>query len=193
MFPVGELPIDDPVTAALDLLAKAGDAAYDGEAVTQKEHALQAATLALDAGAKAALIGAALLHDIGHLLARDHNHAEGNDRHEELGYRWLARHFVPALAEPVGLHVAAKRYLCSVEPSYYQTLSAASKRSLERQGGVMTAAEAKAFVAHPHGKGALQLRRWDEAAKVVGGKTPGLEYFRGYLTTAVVDGGLNTR
>src|SRR4051812_21354128 len=112
-----------------DLFATRGHGAYFGEDVTELEHALQCAHLAESAGADDALVAAALLHDVGHLL-----HELGEDvaergldaRHEEAGAAWLARHFGPALVDPVRLHVAAKRYLCTVEPAYRQGLSPAS-------------------------------------------------------------------
>ena len=44
---------------------------YTGEPVTQLEHALQSAWLAEQTGADDELVTAALLHDLGHLLA-DH-------------------------------------------------------------------------------------------------------------------------
>ena len=47
-----------------------GDVAYSGEPVTQLEHALQSGLLAEEAGADDALIAAAFLHDLGHLLNR---------------------------------------------------------------------------------------------------------------------------
>ncbi len=52
----------------LTLFASHGEAAYFGEAVSQQAHALQAACLAEQEGAPDALVVAALLHDIGHLL-----------------------------------------------------------------------------------------------------------------------------
>ena len=39
----------------------------------------------------------------------------------------------------------------------------------------MTPAEAKAFAAHPWSEDAMRLRRWDDAAKVPGAHTPGLD------------------
>ena len=50
------------------LFARKGGRAYDGEGVTQLEHALQTANLAQHSGATPALVTAALLHDLGHLL-----------------------------------------------------------------------------------------------------------------------------
>ena len=52
----------------IELFDRKGDSEYGGEPVTQREHALQAASLALQADAKSSLIVAALLPDIGHLL-----------------------------------------------------------------------------------------------------------------------------
>ncbi|MEG1455164.1 MAG: HD domain-containing protein, partial [Comamonas sp.] len=50
------------------LFARHGATQYSGEPVTQTEHALQTAWFAEQSGADDALITAALLHDIGHLL-----------------------------------------------------------------------------------------------------------------------------
>ena len=47
-----------------------GHVAYSGEPVTQLEHALQSGLLAEEAGADEALVAAAFLHDLGHLLNR---------------------------------------------------------------------------------------------------------------------------
>ena len=102
------------VEEILELFARRGASAYHGEAVSQAEHALQAADLADREGAPDRLIVAALLHDVGHLLdGQDEDLAErGVDgRHEEAGGAWLARHFGAAVTAPIRLHVAAKRYL----------------------------------------------------------------------------------
>ena len=52
------------------LLTVEGENQYGGEAVSQLEHALQCAALAEQAAETAHTITAALLHDIGHLLAK---------------------------------------------------------------------------------------------------------------------------
>ena len=107
------------VEEILDLFATKGASAYHGEAVSQAEHALQAADLAEQEGSPDALVVAALLHDVGHLLdGQDEDLAiRGVDgRHEEAGGAWLSRHFGPEVIEPIRLHVAAKRYLCAVDP-----------------------------------------------------------------------------
>lgn len=179
------------VARVLQLFAERGDSDYGSESVNQREHALQAAHLARQAGADAALVAAALLHDVGHLLHNlpDDAPEQGiDDRHEELGHRWLARHFRPEVAEPVRLHVAAKRYLCSVDDEYYEHLSESSRVSLALQGGPMSAEEAEGFRASPHFEAALRLRRWDDEAKDPDLVVPGLIAYVPDLEAALAGG-----
>ncbi len=159
------------------LFETGGNAAYFGEPVSQTEHALQTAHLAECEGAADALVVAALLHDVGHLL---HGLPEtiadkGVDgRHEAGGSAWLARQFGAAVTDPVRLHVAAKRYLCAVDPGYLARLSPASQWSLELQGGPFDADGVRAFEAEPFYKEAVRLRRWDDQAKIPGLAVPPL-------------------
>lgn len=142
-----------------------------GEAVTQLDHALQTAHHARSDGQADALVAAALLHDIGHLLQKHGEDAatRGIDtQHERIGAAWLAQGFGPEVTEPVRLHVEAKRYLAAREPGYADLLSPASQQSLKLQGGPMTPAQATAFEALPAFDAALRLRRYDELGKVEG-------------------------
>lgn len=176
------------IDSLLRLFTERGDAAYLGESVSQTEHALQAAHAAEQAGATSALITAALLHDVGHLLhhlPEEQVSFEIDDRHEDLGDRFLRRHFGPAVTEPVRLHVDAKRYLCAVEPDYLTRLSPASVASLKLQGGPMSLDEVEGFRRNPHHEAAILLRRWDDAAKVPGLPTPDLDHFRPHLEACV--------
>jgi gamma-butyrobetaine dioxygenase len=79
---------------------------------------------------------------------------------------FLTGHFGPEVTEPLRLHVEAKRYLCAVEPSYWDKLSQASVRTLEVQGGPMNEDEVSAFEANPHHREAVQIRRFDDQGKV---------------------------
>lgn len=170
-----------------DIFAANGNNRYS-EAVTQREHALQAALQAEELGSSSALITAALLHDIGHMLHKfgPEPAAKGiNDRHEDIGAGWLARRFGAAVTEPVRLHVDAKRYLCAVEPDYFGTLSAASVRSLELQGGPMSRDEVDEFESGPHFAAAIALRRWDEGAKISGKNTPGFEHYLPHISASL--------
>lgn len=176
-------PLSLPATAddLLELLRVRGQARYGGEQVSQLAHALQTATLAEREGAGAPLVVAALLHDIGHLVhdLGDDAAARGIDAtHEAVGDRFLAPLFDAAVTQPILLHVAAKRYLCAVEPGYFDGLSAASVRSLALQGGAFSPAAADLFVQRPHARDAVRLRRWDDAAKNPEMATPPLAHFR---------------
>jgi phosphonate degradation associated HDIG domain protein len=148
--------------------------------INQLQHALQSAALAERQGEDAAMIAAALLHDIGHMIhdqGEDPAAAGIDDRHEIGGADWLAERFGPEVSDPVRLHVAAKRYLVSTEPDYAARLSVDSVRSLALQGGIMDAAAQAAFRAEPHAAAALRLRRIDEAAKDPQARTEPFEYF----------------
>lgn len=160
------------------LYAVGGKARYGGEAVTQLQHALQCAELARRAGASAPLIAAAFLHDLGHLvhgLGEDCADRGIDDRHESTGALLVTRWFGPAVSEPVRLHVAAKRWLCVAEPAYAAGLSPASQRSLALQGGAFSADEGRAWIALPHAREAVALRRWDDSAKDPAAVVPGLD------------------
>ncbi|HYK33010.1 MAG TPA: HD domain-containing protein, partial [Streptosporangiaceae bacterium] len=138
----------DPVQLIAELFASDGAAEYLGEPVTQAAHMLQAATLAQRDGAAPELVAAALLHDVGHFTGTVSGQQlmTGTDnRHSDVGADWLAQWFGPDVTEPVRLHVAAKRYLCAVEPGYAARLSPASVYTLSVQGGPMREAEASEF------------------------------------------------
>jgi len=175
-----------PIDSLLDLLEVQGLAAYLGEPVSQKEHALQAAALASREGADTALVAAALLHDVGHLLPGSEDEANEDLFHEQRAAEWLARYFGPEVTEPVRLHVTAKRYLCTVEPGYRQRLSQSSIGSLELQGGLLSPAETRNFEKSPFCDDAVHLRRWDEQAKLPGLTVPGSEAYRETLQRLVI-------
>jgi gamma-butyrobetaine dioxygenase len=149
----------------------------------------QAGGLAEAAGAPEAQVGAALLHDVGHICGADASGqqlmAGADNRHGETGAAWLAQWFDEDVTEPVRLHVAAKRYLCAVVPNYYGRLSAASVYTLAVQGGPMTAEEAAEFETLPYASAAVAVRRWDEAAKNPVSDGPGFDHFRPLLQSLV--------
>jgi [1-hydroxy-2-(trimethylamino)ethyl]phosphonate dioxygenase len=178
----------DIVDEILTLFEQRGCAAYLGEPVSQREHALQAAHLAVLDGASDALVAAAFLHDIGHLLGAEADPAErGVDgRHEESAHRWLARHFGPEVTEPIRLHVAAKRYLCAVDAHYQESLSPASVRSLELQGGRLGPEEVRDFEQNRFRAAAVRLRRWDDLAKSAGREVPGAAHYAQTLRRLLV-------
>ena len=175
------LTVDD----IIGMLQVQGADQYGNEAVSQQQHALQCAHLAERAGAAPELVAAALLHDLGHLLAaraavpaptmgRD-------DLHQYVLLPFLRGVFPAAVIEPIRMHVDAKRYLCHASSHYLASLSMASQRSLVLQGGPFSADEAAAFLMQPFATDAVALRRWDDCAKDPMAKPPGLAHYRAIL------------
>ena len=176
-----ELDTPEAIADALvGLFEQRGTGKYS-EVVNQIEHATQCAGLAAEAGSDDATVLAAFLHDVGHLLMneRDENGEMSSDfHHEQVGARFLANWFDEPVTVPVELHVPAKRYLCAVEPSYHDELSPTSVHTLMLQGGPMSVDEVADFEASPHLDAAVNLRRWDEQAKVAGAPAPSLADMR---------------
>ena len=136
--------------------------------MTELDHGLQcAAELKSAAPDDVGLQIAGLVHDIGHgrTHIRDHGWAGAEAVRGVLGRR---------VAELVGLHIDAKRYLVTTDTAYRARLSPVSIQTLALQGGDLSAEEVARFEAWPHWREALRLRRADEAAKTPGRDVPGL-------------------
>lgn len=180
---------EEKVELLFDYLKAHGQEHYEEE-VTQMAHALQAAYQAREGGFSDELVTAALLHDIGHMLADDpveaNNPTVVNDRHEELAADYLEGLFPDAVTEPIRLHVPAKRYLCTTDPEYYDALSEASKKSFHLQGGPMSEEERAAFERNPFYREAVQLRIWDDRAKDLDRAVPEIEAYVGAVREALV-------
>ena len=170
------------------LFQQHGGSQYSGEPVTQLEHALQTALLAEQADADDELVTAALLHDLGHLLASHHNSAPDSssdtptlqgidDLHQYIALPFLRGVFSDRVLDAVRWHVDAKRYLCATRPEYLASLSADSQRSLKLQGGVFSTDEAAKFIAQAGAEEAVSLRLWDDLAKIGGLATPTLGHY----------------
>ena len=172
------------ITDIVHLFETRGAAQYGSEAVSQLEHALQCAAMAEEAGAATELVAASLLHDLGHLVADlpHENARDVDDVHQYLAIPFLRGMFPASVLEPIRMHVDAKRFLCRAVPGYWDTLSRASKHSLELQGGMFAPAEAKRFLERPFARDAVALRRWDDLAKVPGKPTPGLPHYAALLS-----------
>lgn len=178
----------DKVTlcALFDCLATRGMGAYGLSDVNQLEHALQSAALAANHNLGADMVIAALFHDIGHLfnITTDIDLASQgiDDKHEESGANLLKSLFGPTVSEAVRGHVAAKRYLCAVDPDYYDQLSDDSKTSMKVQGGIMSQTDIALFEQQPYFKEAVALRRIDDWAKVADLDVPTLMTYQPIAT-----------
>ena len=168
------------------LFAQFGGSSY-GENVTLLEHSLQTAAAAAQNGANDSLVAACLLHDVGHMV-KDADDEYGVHDHGASGRDFLAARFGPAVSQPAALHVDAKRYLCAVEPDYFDSLSPASQYTLEKQGGPMSPGQQTTFEAKPHHLNAIQLRRWEDGPGKAGGQqVPPLSHYRPLLERLVSD------
>ena len=171
----------EKVATLFDYMERRGQSFYD-ESVTQLEHACQCANQARLHDGSTTQVASALLHDLGHFLLDEHNaendFLEEDQNHEEIGANYLDPFFPEVVTTPIRLHVPAKRYLCTTDASYYDDLSEASKRSFRLQGGGMSNEERAAFERIPHYQDALQLRRWDDLAKVKGLEIPAINTYR---------------
>jgi phosphonate degradation associated HDIG domain protein len=160
-----------------------GGEEYAGEKLTQLEHMVQAAQLAEEQGYDDEVILAAFLHDVGHLCEPGHGDNEmdgfGIKDHEEIGAEFLkSKGFSKKIVRLVQSHVEAKRYLTLKNPSYYEQLSEASKKTLEYQGGRMEEDEASAFEQYPLFDLIIKMRKWDEQAKIEHKRIPDLNLYR---------------
>jgi predicted HD phosphohydrolase len=143
----------------------------DGDPIDILDHGLQCADeLARVAPGDEELQVAGLVHDLGHTVEGWHAIDHG-----EVGGAFVAPLLGDRVARIVALHVAAKRYLVTTDPTYGGVLSEGSTTSLAMQGGPMDPGAVSAFEAEPHSGDAVTLRRADEAAKVVGRVVPGLD------------------
>jgi phosphonate degradation associated HDIG domain protein len=177
------------VATLFAFMQRRGSAHYD-EVVTQLEHGLQCAALGRTQGLDEHLVTAALLHDFGHLLESEEDAGESDFRqhdlcHEETGAELLSRFFPPAVIEPIRLHVAAKRYLCTTDPQYFEGLSMASKRSFLLQGGPLAEAEREQLGNHPYLQAGLALRRLDDQGKQADWQTPPLAAYQSSVTACL--------
>ncbi|KAL3443946.1 hypothetical protein BJX65DRAFT_320387 [Aspergillus insuetus] len=176
---MASLPPPERAIYLINLLEEHGQGDYIGESINQLEHSLQAAHQAHKSGARSDLILGALFHHIGQIIplaatkeARmtlKNNSTENVGRigHETIGAEFLrSLGFGEGVCRLVGSHVDAKRYLTAVSGDYLDSLSSASKKSLEFQGGPFTGEELERFKNDLLRDEMVALRLWDDAAKV---------------------------
>lgn len=148
-----------------------GSEEYHGEPVSQWEHAVQAAELALlERPDDPEFILAAFLHDFGHICGDPAvagvMEGFGIMHHEQVGAVALRHYgFSEKISALVAGHVEAKRYLVTTDPVYFAGLSEASRYTLEKQGGLMSPSEREEFEQDPFFALHIHLRRIDERAK----------------------------
>ena len=196
----------ETVRQLFEFILAQGDADYIGEPISQLEHSLQAAQLARESGADDETVLGALLHDVGRfipaadkmpkMIAPDGMYV-GRASHEVVGERYLRQlGFSEKVCQLVAAHVMAKRYLTAVDKEYYDGLSNSSKNTLRmqvstffitfgilrlfltiQQGGSFNESQVKKAREDPWLEAKLQVRRWDDQAKVPDVKTAPLSTY----------------
>ncbi len=122
---------------------------------------------------------AGLVHDLGWLEPDGGSWRLRPDAAHDVNGRALVVGLLgPRVADLVGGHVAAKRYLLTTEPAYHDVLSARSETTLGFQGGLMTPAEVDEFALRNDREDLVMLRRADDRAKVRGKVVPSLDVWR---------------
>ncbi len=138
------------------------------------EHAFQTAEGLERLGADDELVAAGLLHDLGDGRVSAELHAP-----------WAADLVRPLLGERVawliGAHADAKRYLCSTDLAYWETLSPVSQQTMIEQGGLMPPEEVAVFASNLWAEDALALRRCDDGGKRRDHKVANPERFKDTL------------
>lgn len=191
---------DISVDALMEAMQLSHRYQYAGEPVSELEHALQCAELSATESTDEELVVAALLHDVGRFAVRQRfvldtldpqemGEAKAAARgHNDAGANLLEPWFSKRVVWCVRMHVPAKRYLCSIDPSYVGNLSGTSTWTLNIQGGAMSPEEIRKFEAHRWFDGAIRLRRWDDRAKDPDMPTRSLSDWRALLSKYFANG-----
>ena len=161
---------------------------YIGEKITMSEHMIQTAMIAEKNNSSKSLICACVLHDYGHFIVDDPDllvSKELDGKHEEIGFDFLKKYFLPEVTEPIKLHVLAKRYLCR-NKLYYDHLSQASKVSLKLQGGVMNDEEEKKFTSLKFYKDAIKVREYDDSGKISNIKIKSIDDYQELISSQLM-------
>ena len=191
-FPGVQASPNDMLDFLAGLFDRAENLSYGTGTVSMCAHMLQTADLAAADDASPKLVAAALLHDLGHFGTDfdfefpDGSHtamqaATDDKRHEDAGANMVRPFFGAEVAEPIRLHVPAKRYLCAIDTAYLDGLTETTRHTLGLQGGPMSADETKSFGALPFAAEAARLRRWDDLAMAADRVTTPFEDYRGLL------------
>ncbi len=156
-----------------DLMAMLlASAAWDDlEGLSILEHGLQtAAMLRTEYPHDVELQVAGLVHDLGWMHRADDGTWVPDPRaaHDRDGANRLRPLLGERIADLVGGHVAAKRYLVATDLDYRATLSPRSLETLAFQGEAMSDIEVQAFEDRRERDALVALRRADERAKVIG-------------------------
>ena len=150
---------------------------------TLLEHALRCADVAQSMRSDDALVAAALLHDLGRLLAIDLAAGDIARWPEIAAVRFLANDFGPEMLEPIRLQRTAWRCLMSAGPQAWPTFP--HRPSVGLWGEALSPAACRRFASSPHGARALMLCGCILRAATPVGPPPPLRHFLDVLERAL--------
>ena len=130
---------------------------------------------------------------LAHLRSRESPSTARRSITGEAGSRWLTTRVGARVAWLAEQHVPAKRYLVATDPGYRTALSEVSIRTLEQQGGAMSAEEVERFRGEPGWEAAVALRHIDDRRKIAGAPVPDLGAYRPLLARVVAAAGASSR
>ena len=171
------------VDSIIGLYKQYGSSDYIGENMSQLEHMTRAAMIAEKNGENNQIILAAFLHDIGHLVEINNQSMKmgnlGVINHELVGRNFLIeKGFDLDLANLVGNHVKAKRYLVTKYQNYINDLSEASRQTLILQKNSMSPEEMSDFESDPLFVKSIKLRICDDQSKNILDVIKPIEYYQ---------------
>ena len=173
-----------------EIIDQRGSCSFYDEEITQLQHALQCATLAIESNESDKFITASLFHDLGHMLTgedvNNHDFLNNDQYHENVAESFLSKYFTEKVNYSIKMHVIAKRYLCSVQSDYYDNLSDGSKRSFKLQGGYLNKDTIRKLESHKYFEDAVRLRNYDDKAKIKGKKTEAISFFHPFIKKSYI-------
>ena len=160
------------IDGILKLYLLHGNKNYDPH-ITHLEHALQTTQLAKNNNETQEFQLSCFLHDIGHLLLDEHNNNNNflkkDLKHETVAYQYLSKHLSNFITYPIMYHVLAKRYLCTIDNNYFNSLSTASQQSFIIQDGYLDKFSLKLInnkiKYSVHFSNAVKLRTYEDLSK----------------------------
>ena len=159
---------DNIVDNILNMYKEKGHQKYDSH-ITHLEHALQTTEFAIINKEKEEFQLACFLHDIGHLILDEHNtnksFLDKDLKHETIAFQYLSKYFSDNITLPIMYHVLAKRYLCSINNTYYENLSDASKKSFIIQGGKLDNDILNTLTNNNKFLDAVKMRKYEDQSK----------------------------
>lgn len=163
-----------------------GTAVHGAEGVSHLQHALQCAQLAQEAGSPRDLVVAALLHDLGSLLAAyaEPAPAQADDGQQLVAVRFLHGLFPDSILEPIRLHIDARRYCSAVDHDYWAYMPTEARQRLERRGGPFSSGQVREFLDTPFAWDAIAICRWDDMARNAFARPPSWSHFLPALRSA---------